>query len=286
MPLLERYLRQCRGGDAVPAPAAIEGSGGEGGEGDAADAADTQQQEQPQQQALAAVKVACRGLVAFKLGAHPSPGSSGAAADAALVHRVVAALLADVASGKQPRLQQVQRIVPVQATCKLEAVALRDAGAALAALVVAAAAPPSASAEAAAEEQQEKQQRGLTFGIAVKQREAAGPKLAASSAAAAAGDGDGKAAGGSEAAAPAAEPGSGGALGRGAIIASLAAGFERALRERHGVAAAVDLKKPDWVLVVETLPTGGGGLFACLCALPAALCALKPKLHVLPVGRC
>lgn len=73
-------------------------------------------------------------------------------------------------------------------------------------------------------------------------------------------------------------------MDRGAIIASLASGFEAALREEHDLQAAVDLKAPDVVLVVEVLPAGGA-LYAALCALPQALCVLKPKLHIRPVGK-
>lgn len=87
---------------------------------------------------------------------------------------------------------------------------------------------------------------------------------------------------------PAAAPPDSGKVGqhldRGAIISALAGGFEAALRQAHGCEAAVDLKQPGWVLVVEALPAAGE-LYAALCALPAELCVLKPKLHIKPVGK-
>lgn len=247
-----------------------------------------------------------RGLVALKLAAHPAPGAAGGssgadgaagsfdAASANLVRDVTAALLADVADGKQARLQHVQRIVPVQTTCRLEDAALRAAGAQLAALVAAAArgassskqqggqpegeAPPdSTPAAAAGADGDAASTRPLTFGIGLKQREISG-KPPAAVAAPAAGDGSTAGAAGASPAAAAAP------LDRGAIITALAGGFESALRQDHGLAAAVDLKAPDWVLVCEVVPAGGE-LYAALCALPRALCTLKPKLHVQAVGR-
>lgn len=46
----------------------------------------------------------------------------------------------------------------------------------------------------------------------------------------------------------------------------------------------VDLKAPDWVVLMEGLPVAGA-TYAALCALPCALCAVKPRLGVRPVGR-
>jgi hypothetical protein len=50
------------------------------------------------------------------------------------------------------------------------------------------------------------------------------------------------------------------------------------------VQARVDLKAPGWVLLVEVLPVMGAS-FAALSALPAAMCTIKPKLQMRPVGR-
>lgn len=281
VPVLARYLQRCQAGDqAAPAEAAAEAERSADAAAAASDA--------PR---LGAIKVSCRGVVALKVAAHPAAavaaaagtaaagdgnagdasaaaGSAAAAAgsdaefDAAaatVVLRAAAALLADVEGAARGRLQHVQRVVPVQTTCRLEEAALSRAGSRLASLVAEAAEPgrvgsgqeaasgaDGCAGSAAAAAAGEQQQRRLTFGISVKQRE-------------------GEAAGG------------GGGLGRGAIISSLAAGFEGALRQRHGIAAAVDLTAPAWVLVVEVLPTGEGQ-YAALAALPAALCAIKPKL--------
>lgn len=275
-PLLARYLEQCRGvahgsgpePDAAAA-AAVE-PGPEDGEAGAAGGGTKapQQQEQP---TLGTIKISCRGMVALKLSAHPAPagssdGTGGTSLDAAasrLVHEAVAALLADIAGGKQARLGHVQRVTPVQTTCRLEAGALHAAGQQLAGVVAAAVAGSSTAAAAAVPDAPR-----LTFGIGLKQREASAPgKVAAAEGGAAA-----------DAAAPAAPP------DRGTIIRQLASGFEGALRERHGIAAAVDLKAPDWVLVAEVLPAGGG-VYVALCALPRALCLLKPKICIAPVGK-
>lgn len=287
VPILARYLQRCQPGSAADQAAPAEApAAAEAGQG-----AEAAPEEPP---TLAAVKVACRGVVALKVAAHPAaaaPAASAAAgnggggdasaaaggaeaagaaeggfdaAAATWVLRAAAALLADVEGGSRGRLQHVQRVVPVQTTCPLNDAALRRAGAQLAGLVAAAEAAEEpgrggsgqALADAAGEQQQaaqtqaaqqeeQAQQRKLTFGISVKMRE-------------------GEAVGS-------------GSLGRGGVIAGLAAGFESALQERHGIAAAVDLKSPAWVLVVEVVPTGSG-LYAALGALPGTLCTTKPKL--------
>lgn len=307
-PLLTRYLERCRGGSAAGGGKQAAADHGEAAaaaapEGATADAAAEGDSGACQPAALSAVKVPVRGLVALKLAAHPAPavaggnpatdgvdGSSGCggsfdAPSAGTVHEMVAVLLADIAAGKQARLQHVQRIVPVQTTCRLEAAALRAAGAQLAALVAAAAGGGSSSqqggegqpentAETAADGEGESK-RPLTFGIGLKQREISGKPAAA--AAPVAGDSSGAGASGAVSAAAAAAP-------RGAIITALAGGFEQALRQRHSIEAAVDLKAPDWVLICEVVPAGGE-LYAALCVLPSTLCTLKPKLHVQAVGR-
>lgn len=277
----------------MPAAAAGEDVAAAAGASAAATAAGGQAEQQ--HAPLAAIKLPVRGLVALKLPSPPPAApdsSSGSEADdqdasAALVQRVAAALLADIAAGKQARLAHVQRLIPVATTCCVEAAALQAAGARLAALVAAEAAkeqggdaaqaPSDAaegpSAESAAEGQQ---QQRLTFGIGLRLREdSGGAKPAAAPAAAAEG--------GEEAAAPAAAPAAV-PMDRGAVIKALAAGFEGALREKHGVQAAVDLKSPDWVLLAEALPAGGQ-LYAALCVLPRRLCLVKPKLHIQPVGK-
>jgi hypothetical protein len=267
---------------------------------------------------LAPIKVACCGVVAFKLA---SPSNADAAISATglqsaqLVHQAVAALLADVDGGKQPRLQHVQRIVPIQATCRLESGPLQEAGARLAALAAASLqAAPGAQAPATADsdegdgqrQQVVQQQRRVTFGIALKHRTSsevptnktsAKPQLLDKSEAepiqaASAGDGtQGSEQPGCAATAASSPPatsqstfGSNTALDRGAIIAAVARGFDAALREQHGVHASVDLKAPDLILVVEVLPAAGA-LYAVLCVLPRALCVVKPKLHIRPVGK-
>ena len=315
-PLLARYLQRCRpcASGGQPGPQASEQAAAGGGEeATPAAAADAAAQEAGGQvepvspgggggssgaepAALAAIKMPVRGLVALKLAAHPaatpppdgsSSSSSSLDADtAALVHRATAALLADIAAGKQSRLQHVQRIVPVQTTCRLEAAALRAAGAQLAALVAAAAAGGGSQQQGQEQETGVAEaaggvQRQLTFGIGLKQREVSGKPAGGRPAAPAADNGSiAAAAGEAGAAAPAATA----PMDRGAIIAALAGGFESALRQHHGMPAAVDLKAPDWVLVCEVVPAGGE-LYATLCVLPQALCTLKPKLHVQAVGR-
>lgn len=308
-PLLTRYLERCRGGSAAGSGQHAAADHGEAAaaaapEGATADAAAEGDSGACQPAALSAVKVPVRGLVALKLAAHPAPAAAGGnpatdgvdgssgfggsfdAGSAGTVHVMVAALLADIAAGKQARLQHVQRIVPVQTTCRLEAAALRAAGAQLAALVAAAAAGGSSNHQGegqlertaeAATDGTGGSKRPLTFGIGLKQREISGKPAAA--AAPLAGDSSGAAASGAASAAAAAAP-----LDRGAIITALAGGFEQALRQRHSMEAAVDLKAPDWVLVCEVVPAGGE-LYAALCVLPSTLCTLKPKLHVQAVGR-
>ncbi len=298
---------------------------------------------------LAAIKVGARGVVAFRLvqpgtagnGSGSDPAGCGAggpaaaaaapasasadacsgspeaishsaadAAGAAHVQRTVAALLADIAAGSQPRLAHVQRVIPVQTTCRMERAALAAAGARLAALVAAALpgcnateasdtgnAAEGADTGTAADPLPEPTSRAahkVTFGISLKQRalDGAGGKPAEPTAAAPPAAGD-EAAGGQPGeadvatVAPAAAPDSGegvAPLDRGAIISALAGGFEAALRQAHGCEAAVDLKQPGWVLVVEALPAAGS-LYAALSALPADLCVFKPKLHIKPVGK-
>ena len=122
-------------------------------------------------------------------------------------------------------------------------------------------APGSAEASGGQQEQQK-----LTFAVALKNRHM--------------NDGSGLAV--AAAGAAAASPSSP-LMERGAIIGSLAAGFEAALRLEHGVHASADLKTPDYILVVEVLPVGGAA-YAALCALPRRLCALKPRMHIRAVG--
>lgn len=309
-PLLSSYLQRCRAsteeaaaavGDTAAAgkPAADDGAtaadqpvAGEGAAGTTEAAAPT-----PAAAAglpsMAPVKVPGRGVVVFKLAVHradPAAATAGISsvsgggtgegfdlAAAALVQQVAADLLADIDGGQQARLRQVQRIMPIQTTCRLEEAALRNAGAQLAALVAAAMEAAQGTAQqgavdtaaeaggATAPHAAAAQHHSVTFGIAVKQREVSGAKPAAAASTEAGGGG------------------SGGGLGRTAIISNLASGFEVALRERHGITAAVDLRSPGWVLVAEVLPAGGT-LYAALAALPRALCSLKPKLHIRAVG--
>jgi hypothetical protein len=230
-------------------------------------------------------------VVAFKHSVHAaghaanisssssSSSSSSDTAAASLVQRACGALLADIDSGKQPRLHHVQRVIPVQTTCRVQREALHEAGTWLAGLT--ATDSSLASTTAAAEGSQP---RTVRFGIFLKQREAAGAKADAAEAeipvlpeaeAAAAGSPEAAAYAALKAAPP---------LDRGAIIASLAAGFEQGLRGQHGLQAAVDLKAPDYVLIAEVVPAAGD-LYAALCVLPSALCLLKPKLHINPVGK-
>lgn len=263
-PLLARYLQQCSsaGGSA---------EGVKAGEGAALPSAP-----------LAAVKVACQGVVALKLGT-----DSGGA----LVQQVAAALLSDIDSGKQARLQHVQRMIPVQATCELSREALQAAGARLAPL--AAAHVAQAGATAAPGDDQQQQQK-VTFGIALKHRplQAGGesaeggskqpPETGTATAAAAAAATSNGDAGGSQIHSAGGSGQEG--LGRGDIIRTLAAGFEAALRLRHDLKAEVDLKNPELVLVAEVLPAGGD-LYAALCVLPRSMCVVKPRLHIRPVGK-
>jgi hypothetical protein len=274
--LLARYLQQCSSASGSAKP-------------DEADEA------APASAPLAAVKIACRGLVALKLAAHAAPpasAGSGPDSGSTLVQQVAAALLSDIDSGKQKRLQHVQRVIPVQTTCELSREGLQAAGARLAEM--AAAQVPQAGDVSAVRDGQAQQQRKVTFGIALKHRplqpaaevaagdsgqqcEADAPTTTAAAAVATLGD------------APSgpsntAEGGSQGALDRGDIIRTLASGFEVALRQQHGVEAAVDLKTPELVLVVEVLPAGGA-LYAALCVLPRSLCVLKPRMHIRPVGK-
>lgn len=289
---------------------------------------------------LAAIKVGARGVVAFRLvqpssagnGTGSNPAACGAggvaaaaaalapasadacsgspeaishpgadAAGAAHVQRAVAALLADIAAGSQPRLAHVQRVIPVQTTCRMERAALEAAGARLAALVAAALpggdATEGSDTGTAADPAPGPTSRAahkVTFGISLKQRalDGAGGKPAEPTAAAPAAAGEEAAYGqpgeaGVATVAPAAAPNNSegtAPMDRGAIISALAGGFEAALRQAHGCEAAVDLKQPGWVLVVEALPAAGS-LYAALSALPADLCVFKPKLHIKPVGK-
>ena len=224
--------------------------------------------------------MACRGIVALKHSAHAAgravdASSSSDAAAASLVQRACGALLADIESGKQPRLHHVQRVIPVQTTCRVQREALQAAGAWLAGLAAADTPPASVAAAEGSEA------RTVRFGIFLKQREAAGVKADAAEGGVPAPP-EAEAAAAPEAAANAAPEAA--PLDRGAIIASLAAGFEQGLRWQHGLQAAVDLKAPDFVLVAEVVPSAGD-LYAALCILPSALCLLKPKLHIKPVGK-
>lgn len=71
--------------------------------------------------------------------------------------------------------------------------------------------------------------------------------------------------------------------GRLAVIHSVAGGFEIALKERYGLQAKVDLKSPEWVILVEALPVMGS-IYAALSVLPSSMCVLKPRLQMRPVG--
>lgn len=340
LPVLQRYLAQTSAVEGaasaatVPASAAAPVAPASPAEQQGALAAAAGEASH----SLAAIKVGARGVVAFKLvqpgttgsgnSRNAAGGGSGgdptaaaapaldstdagvqeaashpaaAAAGAAHVQRTAAALLADIAAGSQPRLGHVQRVIPVQTTCRMERAALEAAGARLAALVAGALADGSVgeggaagAAAAAAPGAAAQPARKVTFGISVKQRALEGvsnkPAAPAAAAPAAAGgeavNGEAGKAGAAEG--PAAAPPDSGKVGqhldRGAIISALAGGFEAALRQAHGCEAAVDLKQPGWVLVVEALPAAGE-LYAALCALPAELCVLKPKLHIKPVGK-
>ncbi|KAL4448188.1 hypothetical protein ABPG75_005407 [Micractinium tetrahymenae] len=225
----------------------------------------------------------------------------GEAAQAAGEAAQAAAEAAHSLAAIKPRLAHVQRVVPVQTTCRMERAALEAAGARLAALVAAAllgsgaaeggGAGPAAAAAPSAATSEAQPARKVTFGISLKQRalEGARGKPAAPTGAAdeaANGKADSASAAAGAAAAPPSSSGGGSSapLDRGAIISALAGGFEAALLRVHGCEVAVDLKQPGWVLVVEALPAAGE-LYAALCALPAELCVLKPKLHVKPVGK-
>jgi hypothetical protein len=54
--------------------------------------------------------------------------------------------------------------------------------------------------------------------------------------------------------------------------------------QQHDLQGAVDLRAPDFLLLVEVLPAGGA-LYAALCVLPAALCEMKRKLYIKSVGK-
>lgn len=69
---------------------------------------------------------------------------------------------------------------------------------------------------------------------------------------------------------------------RAAIIAAVAQGFSAALKEGHGIEAAVDLKAPAVVVAVEVLPLAGR-LFAGIGVLPQRVCTLKPRLGMRPL---
>jgi hypothetical protein len=89
------------------------------------------------------VKLDARGVVLFRLAprAGASPAELGAAVEAAALR-----VLRDVETGAAPRLQHAQRLLPLHATCALDAAALRAAAAraaALAAPALAAAGRPS-----------------------------------------------------------------------------------------------------------------------------------------------
>ena len=195
-------------------------------------------------------------------GASPAAGArarpAGAAQRAAAA--AVADLLADVEAGRAARLQHCQRILPVQATCLLEAAALEAAGACLAPLVSQAAGQGS---EAAAEAPCQ-----LSFGVGFKPRGsdaapakkakakkpapvAAPAPAAAERSAAGEQEGEAEATAGAEAAAAegkvVAAAGEAGAAAQGLplpvrmeVIKAVAAGFESGMRQR-GVAPKVRL---------------------------------------------
>ena len=48
--------------------------------------------------------------------------------------------------------------------------------------------------------------------------------------------------------------------------------------------ARVDLKAPEWVVLVEVLPVMGAS-YVALAVLPAAVCIIKPRLHMRAVGQ-
>ncbi len=48
--------------------------------------------------------------------------------------------------------------------------------------------------------------------------------------------------------------------------------------------AHVDLKAPEWVVLVEVLPVMGAS-YVALSALPAAVCMVKPRLQMRAVGQ-
>lgn len=304
---------------------------------------------------LAAIKLGCQGVVAFKLAAHDASLPGGNVASASQTTQATAALLADVASRKQPRLQHVSRVIPVHTTCRLDQAALETAGHFLAALVAAGLpeathtkGPPAVAGGEQAKPAGDStgtsvSPRRVAFAVSIKNRllqeaaahpaatrppavaiaaqavsavpdavpqSAPGHEPASSAALAAKGSAAAAAAGVSGPAAVAAAPiaptdasraptGAGAAAAeaalsvgasstakqpdRGAIISSLAQGFEVALQQ-HDLQGAVDLRAPDFLLLVEVLPAGGA-LYAALCVLPAALCEMKRKLHIKSVGK-
>lgn len=233
-----------------------------------------------QQPALSLIKLACCGVVLLKLNTaaageqQPADGEGGAAGGdapatapppgAQQAQRAVEGLLADVEGGKIRRLDYCQRLMPVHTTCSLEAGALGRAGARLAALV-AAGDPGAAAAGCGADAS-----RQLSFGVNYKSRgseTAAKPcAAAAAEAAGSAGDGAGSDDAGAQqgGAQPQGEPQAAGAPapGRMEVIQAVANGFEAELRERHGITTKVDLKKPDWVILVRGAARALGGIGA------------------------
>ncbi|KAL4857598.1 HBS1-like protein [Chlorella vulgaris] len=289
---------------------------------------------------LVAVKLGCQGVVAFKLAAHDASLPGGNVASASQTTQATAALLADIASRKQPRLQHVSRVIPVHTTTGdgwafpgspgLPEATHTEGPPAVAGGEQAKPAGDSTGTSVSP--------RRVAFAVSVKNRllqeaaahpaasgapaaataapaapavpdavpqSAPGYEPASSEALAAKGSAAAAAAGVSGPAAVAAAPiaptdaspapmGAGAAAAeatlsvgasstakppdRGAIISSLAQGFEVALQQ-HDLQGAVDLRAPDFLLLVEVLPAGGA-LYAALCALPAALCEMKRKLHI------
>ncbi|GAB4817246.1 hypothetical protein N2152v2_004292 [Parachlorella kessleri] len=235
-----------------------------------------------------------------------------------LVQSIATQLLADVEAGRVPRLRHCQRIIPIVATCVLDIAALEKAAAQLASVVKggterASAAPAGGSVMA----QNAKQAAGssdavaevpvgravtaaqqptqLTFGVAYRPRGSeAGAASEASMGPATGSAVPGGACGSGAEVGQAGDARQTGAIGtdmesRGAVmdrmqaIKAVAGGFERALKERYGVQAHVDLKAPEWVVLVEVLPVMGAS-YVALSALPAAVCIVKPRLQMRAVG--
>eukprot|EP00887_Chlorella_sp_A99_P004305 scaffold15.g4305.t1 len=249
----------------------------------------------PAEPRLHSVKLGCRGVVALKLALPDgADGGAGAAAVGA-----VAAIIGEVEAGRLPRLEYVQRIAPMQTSAALGTPALRAAGARLAAYVADALGGAGQGEQRRQEQQVQQegsgkaQQQGQHKGQPQQHErheqegqacEGAGGAPAIKFAVAYAGRG-------SEAGQAAATDAAAGAAGGGklparmAAIGAIADGFSSALLGQHGIAAKVDLRAPDWVVLAEVLPMAGEARVA-LAAVPAAHCAFtKARTSIKVVGQ-